>query len=72
MWKSKGENNTKAILDWQKVREIRKKADEGVKKSDLAKKYGVSLRTVSAVINREYWREDNTPYIPKFERVSVW
>lgn len=63
-WSPKpGEKNPNAKLNWQKVREIRSRAENGEKKKDLALAYGVALRTISAVVKREFWREDGSPYI---------
>lgn len=61
-----GEKNPNAKLTWKKVREIRKRAGNGEKKKDLSETYGVALRTVSAVVRREHWREDGSPYMPDF------
>lgn len=60
----KGEKNPHAKLNWKKVKEIRKRAEDGEKKKTLAEQYGVALRTISAVVKGEYWREDGSPYIP--------
>lgn len=59
----KGEKNPNAKLNWEKVREIRRMAEKGVEKKDMVPVYGVSLRTVSAVIKGEYWREDGSSYM---------
>lgn len=64
-WRPKpGEKNPNAKLNWSKVKEIRYKAEKGEAKKTLAKQYGVALRTISAIVKREYWREDGSPYIP--------
>lgn len=53
-WNSKGENNKRAILNWQKVREIRASRE---KTEVLAKKYGVAIRTINCIKNNERWVE---------------
>lgn len=63
-WSPKpGEKNPNAKLNWKKVREIRKRAENGEKKKDLSQMYGVALRTISAVVKGEHWREDGSPYM---------
>lgn len=70
-----GEKNPNAKLNWAKVRKIRKIAEEaearGEKKSEvkreLSRIYGVALRTVSAVVKGEHWREDGSQYMPDFK-----
>lgn len=62
-----GEKNPNAKLNWQKVREIRKRAENGEKKKELSNIYGVALRTISAVVKGEHWREDGSPYMPDFK-----
>ena len=64
----KGEKNPNAKLNWEKVREIRRRAENGEKRKDLAEEFGVALRTVSAVVKREFWREDGSTYLPKFPK----
>lgn len=75
-WKPKpGEKNPNAKLNWEKVREIRGRADQaemrgekkGEVKKELSKMYGVALRTVSAILRGERWREDGSPYMPDFK-----
>lgn len=63
-----GEKNPHAKLNWEKVREIRRRAENGEKRKDLAEEFGVALRTVSAVVKREFWREDGSTYLPKFPK----
>lgn len=64
-WRPKpGEKNPNAKLNWSKVKEIRYKAEKGEAKKTLAEQYGVALRTISAIVKREYWREDGSPYMP--------
>lgn len=72
-WQPKpGEKNPKAKLTWVKVREIRSKAACGVKKKELAKMYKVALRTISAVVKREHWREDGSLYLPEGIEVQLY
>ena len=56
----KGENNTTAILTWEKVREIRDIHSKGLKYGDLKKmseKYGVCVRAIENIINKKSWVE---------------
>lgn len=64
MWNTKGEKNPRAKLTMEKVKEIRRiyrfdtrhltkfgKTDQGY----IAKKFGVSRRTISYIVNGEKW-----------------
>ena len=56
----KGENNTTAILDWVKVREIRATHAHGLKYGDLkrlSEKYNVCVRAIENIINNKSWIE---------------
>ena len=56
----KGENNSTAVLTWEKVREIRDIHSKGLKYGDLKKmadKYGTSVRSIENVINKKTWVE---------------
>jgi len=58
----KGENNTTAILDWDKVREIRATHARGLKYGDLkrmSEKYGVCVRAIEHIIKNKTWIESN-------------
>lgn len=59
-----GDKNPNAKLNWEKVREIREKAKNGESRITLSEYYGVALRTIASVVNREKWREDGSPYMP--------
>ena len=53
-----GDKNGRARLNWEKVREIRKK----YKKNDytllmLAEEYSIGISTVSHIIKNETWKE---------------
>jgi len=53
-----GESNGKAVLTWEKVREIRRlHTDEGYGPSKLARMFGVSQGCVAGVIHNRTWRE---------------
>lgn len=67
-----GEKNPHAKLNWQKVREIRERAKKGEKKTELSTMYGVALRTISAVVKGEYWREDGSQYMPEIPKSYRW
>lgn len=54
--KNQGERNANAKLTDQAVREIRRLAAQGVRRSELARRYGVSVPTVSQVIRGVIWR----------------
>ena len=44
-------------LDWDKISEIRKKSEEGVKNKTLAQEYGVSNTCVSCIVRRNTWKQ---------------
>ena len=50
-----GEKHGQAILTEVNVREIRKRLDEGEKGKNLAKEFGVSPVTISAIKKRRIW-----------------
>ena len=55
-----GENNSTAILTWEKVREIREIHSKGLKYGDLKKmseKYNVCVRAIENIINKKSWVE---------------
>jgi len=55
-----GENNSTAVLNWEKVREIRMTHSKGLKYGDLKKmsiKYGTTVRSIENVINKKTWTE---------------
>lgn len=54
-----GENNGNAKLSWPIVREIRRKYKAGgTTYLQLSVEYGVSVSSVSAIVRRAVWRED--------------
>lgn len=53
---AKGENNGRAILDPDRVRQIRQRVRQGEKRSDLALEYGISVATVHHIVNGRLWR----------------
>lgn len=52
-----GERNPAAILDWRRVREIRRRWDEGDGYEMMAKEYGVSKSTTYAIVTNRIWKE---------------
>ena len=44
-------------LDWTKISEIRKKSDEGVRNTNLAKEYGVSSSCISSIVRNKTWKQ---------------
>jgi len=55
-----GENNVKAKLDWERVREMR--ADYAANKkygylTKLAKKYGIAYTTAQKIVDNSLWKE---------------
>jgi len=44
-----------AKLDWQKVSEIRRKSDEGIRRKILSDEYGVSSGTIGSIIKNKSW-----------------
>lgn len=53
----KGENHPGAILNWDKVREIRRLYAEGMKPAHIAKKFGVAGTRVHSIIRNKTWKE---------------
>jgi len=49
-----------AKLDWQKVSEIRRKSDEGIKRKILSLDYGVSPGTIASIIKNKSWVVDGS------------
>lgn len=55
---NKGEDNPRAILDWNKVREIRARYPAGgVSCADLARQYGVGWSTMDRLLRNISWKE---------------
>jgi hypothetical protein len=55
-----GENNQTAILTWEKVREIRKKKEAGLKYGELkkmAEHYGIAYITIQKIVAGSLWKE---------------
>lgn len=52
----RGERNPRAILNEEKVREIRRRAAAGETHKTLAAEYGVGPTTIDAVVKRETWK----------------
>jgi len=60
-WRGKlvrGENNVNCKLTWEKVREIRRRAEAGELPSHFHAEYGIALSTACDIIKRKIWRED--------------
>jgi len=57
---SSGENNVKAILNWEKVREIRRRKACGLKYGELikmAKEFGVCYVNIQTIVANKSWIE---------------
>lgn len=55
-----GEKSNKAILTWEKVREIRKEyEEEQISQQKLADKYKVSRSCVQAIVDKKSWKLEN-------------
>jgi hypothetical protein len=52
-----GENNKRAVLTWEKVRQMRQAREGGAKVVALSAQFGVCLSTVKQVISGATWRE---------------
>lgn len=53
-----GERNGQSKLDWEKVREIRRRyAEGGISLSALGREYGVDTKQIHRVVRNEAWRE---------------
>lgn len=52
----KGENNGRAKMDVYKVRDIRRRFEEGESVSDMAKEYGLHSCNIRRIVNRETWK----------------
>lgn len=58
--KRKGENNSAAKLNWQKVDEIRHKYKSGeFSLGTLSKEYEVSKSSIARVVSNKYWKKDD-------------
>lgn len=55
--KCRHENNPSAKLNWEKVREIRKKKQEGMSGRKIAKLFNISETNVSSICNYKTWKE---------------
>jgi uncharacterized protein (DUF433 family) len=53
---AKGENNGRAILNEQQVRQIKQRVRDGEKRSDMASEYGVSKATIDHIITGRLWK----------------
>ncbi len=51
-------NSTRAVLDLEKVREMRRRFERGEKASALARDYGVSRSAAYAAIKGETWKDE--------------
>ena len=54
---NKGENNSRSILDNQKVREIKNKLKSGFRNIDLATKYNVSQQLICDIKKYRRWKD---------------
>lgn len=52
-----GENNPRAKMNWAKVREVRARAAQGEKVSDLAEEFKVGRWIISDIVNLRTWKE---------------
>jgi DNA-binding NarL/FixJ family response regulator len=50
-----GENHPKAKLTNQQVLEIRKLADEGISRKEIAKQFNVSTKYIAPIIRQDKW-----------------
>ena len=55
--KCRHENNPSAKLNWEKVREIRKKKQEGKSGREIAKLFNVTETNISSICNYKTWKE---------------
>jgi hypothetical protein len=56
-----GENNVKALLNWEQVKEIRRRKEAGLKYGELkkmAEEYGIAYTTIQAIVSGRIWKED--------------
>jgi hypothetical protein len=54
----KGEKHGRSKLDWNKVREIRKRySEEKITKSELSRQYGVDHKQIRNILNNTNWVE---------------
>lgn len=54
---SAGQNNPNAVLDWERVREIRRRSEEGASKIALAREFGIARTTLGHILARRTWVE---------------
>ena len=52
-----GGRNKTTKLDWDKVREIKRKKAEGALTKDLSREYGVRVQTLNFIFRGETWKE---------------
>ena len=53
-----GEGNPKAVMTWEKVREVRKRYKEGgITQKQLAEEYGVSNGCIKGILQNRTWKE---------------
>lgn len=58
-----GERNHQAELNWTKVREIRRRHDDGESQKALALEYNVRIPCISRIVNNLRWVEEQVLYI---------
>ena len=59
-----GEKNPNARLTWKDVRTIRELYEHGMARMDLAKRFGVSVRSIAMIVAGVTWQEDGYVYRP--------
>ena len=58
--KGQGESNNQAILNWEKVNEIRNKYKNNYGSySKISKEYGVSRSCIASIINNKIWKMED-------------
>ena len=53
----RGEDNNKAKLSWDSVKQIRKLYFDGVSQKELSKKFEVTTANISCIVNHKTWKE---------------
>jgi len=55
---NRGQRNSRAKLTWGQVREIRAKADQGIRRSVLAAEYSVGWSQIERIVSGQSWVEE--------------
>lgn len=57
-FKTRNERHGMAKLDWQRVREIRRRYAAGEKQKPLSEEFGVHIAQISNIVRNKVWKEE--------------